>query len=106
MAWSIRPALEAWLHPDAATAPLGGRLPDPVSAALPLFLLLVAIEAAVSSRRTRLGRGAPLYNLRQTSSNLAAGTLAVLLGGWWVGEATLRAAGVYFECVLLEREKH
>ena len=86
MAWGDHPAVHAWLHPDAAAAAPGGRLPDPVSGALPLFL--IAIEAALSWRRSRLGKGPPLYNLRQTSSNLAAGTLAVLLGGsrWgWLG---------------------
>ena len=71
-------ALDAWLHPDAALS--GGRLPDPVSVATPLFLLLVVFEAAVAWRRARSGKGPPLYNLRQTSSNLAAGTCSVLLG--------------------------
>lgn len=71
-------ALDAWLHSDAALP--GGRLPDPVSVATPLFLLLAAFEAAVAWRRARSGKGPPLYNLRQTSSNLAAGTCSVLLG--------------------------
>ena len=86
MASGDHPWLEAWLHPDVAAAATtgGGRLPDPISAALPVFFALIAAEAAVSWRR----RGPPLYSLRQTCSNLAAGTLSVLLGA-----PALRALG-------------
>lgn len=81
MAPASHPWLDAWLHPDTvAGTQTGGRLPDPISAAHPLFFVLIATEAAVSWRRSRQGSGPPLYSLRQPCSNLAAGTLSVLLG--------------------------
>lgn len=66
--------LQQWLRPEQAA--VGGRLPDVVGAALPLFFFLIAVEALAAWRA-----GRRVYTLRQTTNNLAAGILSVLLGG-------------------------
>ncbi|PSC74132.1 Alkylglycerol monooxygenase [Micractinium conductrix] len=65
--------LQRWLAPDVAV--VGHVLPDVIGEALPLFFLLIAVEVVAAWRSRR-----QLYSLRQTISNLSAGSLSVTLG--------------------------
>lgn len=75
--------LQRWLAPDVAV--VGHVLPDVIGEALPLFFLLIAVEVVAAWRSRR-----QLYSLRQTISNLSAGSLSVTLGE---GQGGARAGG-------------
>lgn len=88
MATAVEEFLEKWIHP---TQTLGRPIPDAITAAVPMYFAIIAVELVYS-----LAKGKTVYNLRQTVSNLAAGTLSTLLG---TNVATRRTTG--FHCVVL-----